>query len=129
MKMVVDSKKFAECMKKISPAVEVTKDKKGSMESSIQLMLTKKKLEDGYFGIAVAYDEQYFLRMRFWLGCIHRGRSGISEPAIVSMSRNPLLSQDVRADNHGNKSHRCLQYDADGCETPSRHTLPAYNPY
>lgn len=56
MKMVVDSKKFAECMKKISPAVEVTKDKKGSMESSIQLMLTKKKLEDGYFGIAVAYD-------------------------------------------------------------------------
>ena len=56
MKLVVDSKIFAECMKKISPAVEVTKDKKGTTESSIQLMMTKKKLEDGYFGIAVAYD-------------------------------------------------------------------------
>lgn len=56
MKMVVDSKKFAECMKKIQPAVEVTKDKKGNTESSIQLMLTKRKLEDGYFGIAVAFD-------------------------------------------------------------------------
>lgn len=56
MKMLVESKKFAECMKKILPAVEITKDKKGSTESSIQLMLTKRKLEDGYFGIAVAYD-------------------------------------------------------------------------
>ena len=62
MKMVVESKAFAECMKKILPAVGVSKDKKGGSESSIQLMLTKQKLEDGYFGIAVAFDgkKQFF---------------------------------------------------------------------
>lgn len=56
MKLVVNNKAFADCMRKISPAVEVVKDKKGTTESSIQLMMTKRKLEDGYFGIAVAYD-------------------------------------------------------------------------
>lgn len=56
MKMVVDSRSFAECMKKISPAVEAVKDKKDAAESAIQLMITNQKHEEGYFGIAVAFD-------------------------------------------------------------------------
>lgn len=56
MKMVVDSRSFAECMRKISPAVEVVKDKKDAAESAIQLMITNQKHEEGYFGIAVAFD-------------------------------------------------------------------------
>lgn len=57
MKILVDSKQFAECMKKIQPAVSVTKDKKETSEGSIQLMVTKeKKIDAGYVGIAVAYD-------------------------------------------------------------------------
>ena len=56
MRMVVESKAFAECMKKILPAVSISKDKKGGSESSVQLMLSKQKLEEGYFGLAVAFD-------------------------------------------------------------------------
>lgn len=56
MKMVVDSRSFAECMKKISPAVEAVKEKKDAAESAIQLMITNQKHEEGYFGIAVAFD-------------------------------------------------------------------------
>lgn len=56
MKMVVDSRSFAECMRKISPAVEAVKDKKDAAESAIQLMITNQKHEEGYFGIAVAFD-------------------------------------------------------------------------
>ncbi len=57
MKMTVGSKDFAECMKKIQLAVSVVKDKKGAMEAFIMLMVTKtQKVEEGYIGIAVAYD-------------------------------------------------------------------------
>ena len=56
MRMVVESKAFAECMKKTLPAVSISKDKKGGSESSVQLMLSKQKLEEGYFGLAVAFD-------------------------------------------------------------------------
>lgn len=57
MKISVDSREFAECMGKIQPAVTVTKDKKETVESSIQIMVTKEqRVEKGYVGIAVAYD-------------------------------------------------------------------------
>lgn len=57
MKITVESREFAECMGKIQPAVSVTKDKKETVESSIQLMVTKeKKVSEGYVGLAVAYD-------------------------------------------------------------------------
>lgn len=57
MKISVDGKEFAECMGKIQPAVTVTKDKKETVESSIQIMVTKeKKVDEGYVGLAVAYD-------------------------------------------------------------------------
>ena len=57
MKITVDSKEFAGCMGKILPAVSVTKEKKETVESAIQLMVTKeKKVAEGYVGLAVAYD-------------------------------------------------------------------------
>lgn len=57
MKMTVGSKDFADCMRKIQPAVSVVKDKKETTEASIMLMVTKtQKVEEGYIGIAVAYD-------------------------------------------------------------------------
>lgn len=57
MKITVGSKGFAECMRKIQPAVSVVKDKKETVETSIMLTVTKaQKIEAGYVGIAVAYD-------------------------------------------------------------------------
>lgn len=57
MKISVDSREFADCMRKIQPAVFVSKDKKDTTEGSIQLMITKeKKMDAGYVGLAVAYD-------------------------------------------------------------------------
>ena len=56
MKLVVDNKEFAECMKKILPAVEVSREKKEAAEGAISLMVTNRKVGDDYFGIAVAYD-------------------------------------------------------------------------
>ena len=43
MKITVDSREFAECMGKIQPAVSVTKDKKETLESSVQIMMTKEQ--------------------------------------------------------------------------------------
>lgn len=54
MKLVVDNREFAECMKKILPAVEVAR--KETAEGSVSLMVTNRKVNDDYFGIAVAYD-------------------------------------------------------------------------
>lgn len=54
MKLVVDNREFAECMKKILPAVEVAR--KDTAEGSVSLMLTNRKVDDDYFGIAAAYD-------------------------------------------------------------------------
>lgn len=54
MKLVVDNKEFADCMKKILPAVEVAK--KETAEGSVSLMVTNRKVNDDYFGIAAAYD-------------------------------------------------------------------------
>ncbi|HBA50750.1 MAG: hypothetical protein HFH85_20755 [Lachnospiraceae bacterium] len=56
MKLVVDNREFAECMKKILPAVEVARDKKETSEGSVSLMVTNRKVGEDYFGIAVAYD-------------------------------------------------------------------------
>ena len=56
MKLVVDNKEFEECMKKILPAVEVSREKKEAAEGAISLMVTNRKVGDDYFGIAVAYD-------------------------------------------------------------------------
>lgn len=48
---------FAECMRKIQPAVGATKENKLAVENAVQLTITKKqKIKEGYIGIAVAYD-------------------------------------------------------------------------
>lgn len=53
-------------MGKIQPAVSVTKEKKETVESSIQLMVTKeKKVAEGYVGLAVAYDGKKQLMSMF----------------------------------------------------------------
>lgn len=66
MKITVDSREFAECMGKIQPAVSVTKEKKETVEGSIQLMVTKeKKVAEGYVGLAVAYDGKKQLMSMF----------------------------------------------------------------
>lgn len=57
MKLTVESARFANCMKKIEPAVGVTKDKKEVTESSVRLTMTKKqKIKEGYIGMAVSFD-------------------------------------------------------------------------
>lgn len=57
MKFTVESSGFAECMRKIQPAVGVTKDKKEVIENSARLTITKKqKIKEGYIGMAVSYD-------------------------------------------------------------------------
>lgn len=57
MKIIVDSAMFAECMRKIQPAVGVSKENKQIIENSVQLTITKQqKIKEGYIGIAVAYD-------------------------------------------------------------------------
>ncbi len=69
MKITVDSREFAECMGKIQPAVSVTKDKKETLESSVQIMMTKEqKVEEGYVGLAVAYDGKKQLFSMFLAG-------------------------------------------------------------
>lgn len=57
MKLTVESERFADCMKKIQPAVGVTKDKKEVTESAIRLTMTKKqKIKEGYIGMAVSFN-------------------------------------------------------------------------
>ena len=69
MKITVDSREFAECMGKIQPAVSVTKDKKETHESSVQIMMTKEqKVAEGYMGLAVAYDGKKQLFSMFLAG-------------------------------------------------------------
>ncbi len=69
MKITVDSREFAECMGKIQPAVSVTKDKKETLESSVQIMMTKEqKVAEGYVGLAVAYDGKKQLFSMFLAG-------------------------------------------------------------
>ena len=47
MKFTVESSRFAECMRKIQPAVGVTKEKKEVTENSVRLTMTKKqKIKD-----------------------------------------------------------------------------------
>ena len=43
MKFTVESSRFAECMRKIQPAVGVTKEKKEVTENSVRLTMTKNK--------------------------------------------------------------------------------------
>lgn len=43
MKLTVESARFADCMKKIQPAVGVTKDKKEVTENSVRLTMTKNR--------------------------------------------------------------------------------------
>ena len=43
MKFTVESSRFAECMRKIQPAVGVTKEKKEVTENSVRLTMTKKQ--------------------------------------------------------------------------------------
>lgn len=57
MKFTVESSRFAECMRKIQPAVGVTKEKKEVTENSVRLTMTKKqKIKEGYIGMAVSFD-------------------------------------------------------------------------
>lgn len=57
MKLTVESERFADCMKKIQPAVGVTKDKKEVTENAIRLTMTKKqKINEGYIGMAVSFN-------------------------------------------------------------------------
>lgn len=57
MRMTVESGILADCMKKIQPAVGVTKDKKEVTENSVRLTMTKKqKIKDGYIGMAVGFN-------------------------------------------------------------------------
>lgn len=57
MKLTVESTRFADCMKKIQPAVGVTKDKKEVTENSVRLTMTKKqKIKEGYIGMAVSFN-------------------------------------------------------------------------
>ncbi len=57
MKITVESSEFAACMGKIQSAVSVTKDKKATVESSVQLSVTKgTKLAEGYAALAIAFD-------------------------------------------------------------------------
>lgn len=57
MKFAVESGRFADCMKKIQPAVGVTKDKKEVTENAIRLTMTKKqKIKEGYIGMAVSFN-------------------------------------------------------------------------
>lgn len=57
MKLTVESSRFAECMRKIQPAVGVTKEKKEVMENSVRMTMTKKqKIKEGYIGMAVSFD-------------------------------------------------------------------------
>lgn len=57
MKITVESSEFAMCMGKIQSAVSVSKDKKETVESAIQLVVTKEtKVAEGYAGLAIAFD-------------------------------------------------------------------------
>lgn len=57
MKITVESGEFAMCMGKIQSAVSVSKDKKETVESAIQLVVTKgTKVAEGYAGLAIAFD-------------------------------------------------------------------------
>ncbi len=57
MKFTVESSRFAECMRKIQPAVGITKEKKEVTKNSVRLTMTKKqKIKEGYIGMAVSFD-------------------------------------------------------------------------
>lgn len=79
-------------MGKIQPAVSVTKEKKETVESSIQLMVTKeKKVAEGYVGLAVAYDGKKQLMSMFLASEIEmeekKGISMSAESGCVTSAR------------------------------------------